>query len=1099
VTGTAIAIVLGSALLAGGPSSSAALNHLARFREGEPPGEPISQAARTEPRPPRITKAHLSPGDSPKATVEFNRDIRPILSDHCFQCHGPDGAKRKAGLRLDQEAAAKAGRDGRHAIVAGDLDASELYERITSTDDDERMPPVQLGKTLSKSEVELIGRWIAEGARWQAHWAFIPPERAAVPGVKLASWVKNPIDAFILAKLEREGLSPSPEAKGGILLRRASLDLTGLPPDRAEIEAFENDRDPHAYEKAVDRLLASPRFGERMAYRWLNFARFADTNGYQTDAPRIMWRWRDWVIDAYNRNMPFDRFTIEQLAGDLLPGTTLDQKIATGFNRNHRGNAEGGIIPEEYAVEYVVDRVDTTATVWLGLPLGCCRCHDHKFDPFSQDDFYSLFAFFNNVPENGRAIKYGNSPPLIKAPTRAQEEALRALQDRLSVLRQQRQKSERQIAEAQAAWERSHSLGTKSDWLNTDELAFRFSMDDDASFAAASEGSARATARNATAVRFRDGQPRFAKGPTGSALVLDGRGYVDAGDVAAFGFYDPFTLSVWIKPVGSRGGTIISRMADEPQGEGYSVGLERGRVQVSLVKRWLDDAIRVESEAAIPPDRWTHVAVTYDGSRVASGISLYVDGKPARSVVPLDELNQSFKTKEPLRIGGGGGAGSRFVGLIGQPAVYRRVVPALDVEVLATKESIGEIIATAPSSRTSGQARKARQCFLATAASDPLRALEKQIRQVRADLEALTQLIPTTMVMEELASPRTAHVLIRGQYDKPGKIVRPAAIAWLAPWPSGTKSDRLGLARWLVSGHNPLTARVAVNREWQMLFGTGLVKTVDDFGSQGEPPSHPELLDWLATEFTGFGWDSKALLRLIVTSATYRQSSRLTPQLRARDPENRLLARGPRLRLTAEMIRDQALSLGALLVERLGGPSVKPYQPPGLWRELTDDDYVQDHGADLYRRGLYTFWKRTIPPPTMAAFDAPGRETCIVRETRTNTPLQALSVLNDVTFIDAARAFAERMMEVSSASPAVRLSAAFQAATGRRPQPAELAILRRNLDDQRGRFRSDPAAARALLESGESRPDPKLDPVDLAAYTAVAQLILNLDETITRE
>jgi hypothetical protein len=1034
-----------------------------------------------------------------KSTVEFNRDIRPILSDRCYQCHGPDSGKRKAGLRLDQEAPAKASRDGRRPIVAGDLDASEVYQRITTTDDAERMPPVKSGKTLSAAEVELIARWIAEGATWQPHWSFIPPVRPVVPAVKRPEWVRNPIDAFILARLEREGLEPSPEAERGTLLRRVSLDLTGLPPNRDEIEAFERDRNADAYERAVDRLLASPRFGERMAYRWLNVARYADTNGYQTDAPRIMWRWRDWVIDAYNHNTPFDRFTIEQLAGDLLPNATLEQKIATGFNRNHRGNGEGGIIPEEYAVEYVVDRVDTTATVWLGLTLGCCRCHDHKFDPFSQEDFYSFFAFFNNVPENGRAIKYGNSPPLIKAPTRAQDEKLAALQKRLSMFKEERRKCEPQVAAAQAAWESSLRRGRMFDWVDADRLVAHFSMDDSADLPRPGPPRKTAAPEKTCAGHFRDGEPRFGCGPVGSALVLDGQGYLDAGDVAPFGFYDRFTLSVWIEPSGTSGGTIISRMIDEPQGEGYSLVLDRGKLQVNLVKRWLDDAIRVESAAPILPDRWCHIAVTYDGSRLAGGIRLYLDGKPVPLTVLLDELNQSFRTKEPLRIGAGNGGRGRFAGLIDELAIYSKVVTSEDIEVLATKESIGEIIATAPPSRTSGQARKVRKCFLATAAPEPVRALEEQIRQTQVAIEGLLEEIPTTMVMEELPKPREAHVLIRGQYDKPGKTVRPSAIQSLSPSPSGAKSDRLSLARWLVDRRNPLTARVAVNRDWQMLFGAGLVKTVDDFGTQGEPPSHPELLDWLATEFAASGWDEKAILRLIVTSAAYRQSSRFTREHQARDPENRLVARGPRLRLSAEMIRDQALYLAGLLVERIGGPSVKPYQPPGLWSELTDDEYVQDHGPDLYRRGLYTFWKRTIPPPSMAAFDAPARETCIVRETRTNTPLQALSVLNDVTFIEAARAFGQEIMKSTAASSEMRLSAAFEAATGRRPRPAELEILIQSLRDQLERFRADSTSAQSLLDSGESRPDSRLDRVELAAHTAVAQLILNLDETINKE
>jgi hypothetical protein len=1033
------------------------------------------------------------------ATVEFNRDIRPILADSCFQCHGPDSGKRKAGLRLDQEAPANANRNGRRAIVAGDLDASEVYQRITSTDDVERMPPVKSGKTLSKDQIELIGHWIAEGAKWQAHWSFIPPLRPSIPTVKRSHWVRNPIDSFVLARLEREGLEPSPEADRGTLLRRVSLDLTGLPPEPDEIERFEDDRGPDAYERAVDRLLESPRFGERMAYRWLNVARYADTNGYQTDGPRIMWRWRDWVIDAYNRNMPFDGFTVEQLAGDLLPGATLDQKIATGFNRNHRGNGEGGIIPEEYAVEYVVDRVDTTATVWLGLTLACCRCHDHKFDPFSQEDFYSFFAFFNNVPEHGRAIKFGNSPPFIQAPTRAQEQRLAALENRLAKLISRRRNCEPQIAAAQREWESSVVARSTPDWLDRDRLVAHFPMDGATDTQFVDSACETQNAKMPATAHFRDGELRFVPGPIGSSLSLGGRGYFDAGDIAQFGFYDRFTLSAWIKLSASGGGTIISRMIDEPQGEGYSLIADRGRVQLNLVKRWLDDAIRVESETTIAGDGWHHVAVTYDGSRLASGIKMYLDGRLVRVTVLIDELNQSFGTKQPLRIGGGGGERGRFVGAIDEVAIYGKVLAPADIGVLATKESIEEIIAVAATSRTFSQACKVRECFLATAASEPMRALEAQIRQAQDDRDRLIDQIPTTMVMQEMPKPRAAHVLVRGQYDKPGKPVLPRVLTRLSAPAGGMSSNRLALARWLVDGRNPLTARVAVNRDWQMLFGTGLVRTVDDFGTQGEPPSHPELLDWLATECVASRWDEKALLRLMVSSATYRQSSRFTRELRARDPENRWLARGPRLRLTAEMVRDQALFLGGLLVEHIGGPSVKPYQPPGLWSELTDDEYVQDHGPDLYRRGLYTFWKRTIPPPSLAAFDAPARETCVVRETRTNTPIQALNVLNDVTFVEAARAFAEQIVKLPADSCEPRLTAAFQSATGRRPRRAELLILRESLANQLDRFRRDLPAAKTLLESGESWHDSRLDPVELAAYTAVAQLILNLDETINKE
>jgi len=1034
-----------------------------------------------------IAVVALSGGPPP---VDFNRDIRPILSDNCYQCHGPDGAKRKANLRLDQDSPAKADRDGGRAIVPGDLEASELYQRITAEDVSERMPPSKSGKTLSAAQIDRIGRWISEGAKWQSHWAFIPPRRPQVPHVRHQDRARNPIDAFILARLEREGLAPASEAERGILIRRVTLDLAGLPPTRAEIFAFENDVGPNAYERVVDRLLSSPGLGERLASRWLNGARYADTSGYQTDGPRIMWRWRDWVIDAYNRNLPFDRFTIEQLAGDMLPSPTLDQKIATGFNRNHRGNSEGGIIPEEYAVEYVVDRVDTTATVWLGLTLACARCHSHKFDPFTQDDFYKFFAFFNNVPENGRAIKLGNSPPMIKTPTRAQRDQLDGLRARLADLERQARAREPEVASAQAPWESSLRERPPFDWVSEDHLVARYSLD-------GTLGPIQT--RRKVEPQFRDGQPHFTRGPAGSALALDGRGYLDAGDVAGFGFLDKFTLSAWIKAAGSRGGTIVSRMLDEPEGEGYSVVLDRGKIQVNLVKRWLDDAIRVETAAVVPAEKWTHVAVTYDGSRLAAGVKVYVDGTLAPIKVLLDELNQTFHSKEPLRIGAGGGAGGRFVGAIDGPSVHAAALAAGEIEVLATREPITEILRISPAHRTEGQARKLRGCFLATDAPDSVRALHAQIGSLRTAIDELAEGIPTTMVMEELPAPRATHVLFRGQYDQPGPRVEPGIPACLSSGATGSQPGRLNLARWLVEPANPLTARVAVNRDWQMLFGTGLVRTVDDFGAQGEPPSHPELLDWLATEFIRSGWDIKNLLKLMVTSATYRQSSRVTADGLDRDPENRLLARGPRLRLPAEMIRDQALRLAGLLVERTGGPSVKPYQPPGLWNELGDADYVQDHGSNLYRRSIYTFWKRTVPPPAMVAFDAPGRETCIVRETRTNTPLQALDVLNDVTYVEAARAFAERMMRDFGAMPEPRLTAAFQAATARRPRPEELAILLAGFHDQLAGFRRDPRAANALVTAGESARDPRLDPCELASYTTMAQLILNLDETITKE
>jgi hypothetical protein len=1086
--------------------------------------------------------ASAAPPES-RPTIGFDQQIRPILSDHCFQCHGPDTAKRKGKLRLDVEPKGRIDGDGVPVIVPGDRDTSEVFQRISSTDPDEQMPPPAAGKPLTPAQIRLIGDWISQGAKWQGHWSFATPRRPPAPPVKNRTWVRNPIDEFVLARLERERLAPSPEAARHSLIRRLALDLTGLPPTLAEVNEFARDPAPDAYNRVVDRLLASPRFGERMAIRWLNAARYADTSGYQTDGDREMWRWRDWVIDAYNRDMPFDAFTIEQLAGDLLPGATLDQRIATGFNRNHRGNSEGGIIPEEYAVEYVVDRVETTSTVWLGLTVGCARCHNHKFDPISQTDFYRLFAFFNNVPEQGRALKYGNSPPFLLSPTRAQQERLAALDARLQAARAHDQAMSAEREAAQARWERTAAeprskdrgteppptmsgavsanscrrglrppipefpalrgdrtqvvskvaSGPKPDWTFQEHLLARFAY----------TGAADASPTSAPLVieETKRRPEAFTKGPVGRAIVLDGVRGLEAGDVGAFGFLDRFTLACWIRPDDTRGGTIVSRMLDEPQGEGYCVELVEGRIQVNLVKRWLDDAIRVRSTVPVVPGRWTQLAVCYDGSRKAAGVAIYLDGRQATHEVLLDELNQTFLSKNPFRIGAGGGSDSRYRGAVDDVRIHDDVLSAQEIAVLATPESLATIAAIPPARRSPAQAHKLQLAFLETPAAARFQRARKQVLALELEKRALMDHLPTTMVMSELPQPRATHVLVRGQYDRPGERVEPGVPGCLPPWPSRAPLNRLGLAKWLVDPANPLTARVEANRLWQMFFGAGLVKTVEDFGSQGERPSHPELLDWLATELVRSDWDVKSLIRIIVTSASYRQSSRMSRELLDRDPENRLLARGPRLRLSAEMIRDQALALSGLLVERLGGPSVKPYQPPGLWSELGDASYVQDRGAALYRRGLYTFWKRTVAPPSLAAFDAPGREMCTVRESRTNTPLQALVMMNDPTFVEAAQALATRVMHEGGETLEEKLSWAFRAATGRSPGREELSVLAAGFRDQQTRFRGRPETARALVERGDH---PALSTceaaeLDLAAMAVITQTILNLDEALTKE
>ncbi|HYT91262.1 MAG TPA: DUF1549 domain-containing protein, partial [Gemmataceae bacterium] len=794
--------------------------------------------------------------DPPARPVEFNRDVRPILSDACFQCHGPDKANRKAGLRLDTETGAFADLGGYRAIAPGKPADSEVLRRVLASDDSKRMPPAATGRKLTAAEVDRLRRWIEQGAKWQKHWSLLPPRRPELPPVKDTHWPRNPIDHFILARLEREGLRPSPEADRVTLIRRVTLDLTGLPPTPAEVDAFLADTSPNAYEKVVDRLLASPRYGERMAIKWLDGARYADTNGYQGDGERVMWRWRDWVIDAFNQNMPFDQFTIEQLAGDLLPGATLEQKIATGFNRNHRGNAEGGIVPEEYAVEYVVDRVDTTGTVFLGLALGCARCHDHKYDPISQKEFYRAFAYFNNVPERGKVVRFGNSPPMVRSPTRLQQERLARLEAELKAAEERFISLERSIKRVQARWEKTVGAAEIKDRYSfLARLVAHYPLDGPEA-----------------ALKPAGGDAVFVPGRVGKAVALDGKHFLDAGDVGNFSFTDKFSLSAWIYPKDGEAGTVLSRMADNDRAEGYALAVRGGRLHVHLSKRWLDDAIHAHTRERLTPGRWQHVVMTYDGTRLASGVKLYVNGVRQQLEVSLDDLNQDFKTKQPLRIGWGGERGRLFRGWIDDVRVYDDWLAPDDAVLLATVEPIPDLVRIPPAARTAAQAWKLRSYFLANHAPEPIRRARVEVLTLRKRLERFLETIPTTMVMEEMKPPRDTHILLRGEYDKKGAKVSPGVPASLPPLPSGAPNDRLGFARWLVEPSNPLTARVMVNRYWQMYFGTGLVKTTEDFGSQGEWPSHPDLLDWLATEFVRTGWDVKGMQRTIVTSASYRQS-----------------------------------------------------------------------------------------------------------------------------------------------------------------------------------------------------------------------------------
>jgi hypothetical protein len=735
----------------------------------------------------------------------------------------------------------------------------------------------------------------------------------------------------------------------------------------------------------------------------------------------------------------------------------------------------------------VVDRVDTTATTFLGLTIGCARCHDHKYDPFTQREFYRLFAYFNNVPERGRAMKYGNSPPLEPAPTREQRTKLLELDRELDALERSLDRREREIDRAQRTWERTLAPTSPGSWAPARGLDAAFPLDD------------------LGALKEAGGKVRFEPGRIGMAAAFDGAAQLEATGVAAFDIDDRFTLTAWIRSA-APDGSIVSRMAESPRGKGFGMHLVGGKVHLHVTNEWKTDALRLESEETVAPNEWHHLAFTYDGSKLAEGIGLHIDGKPARLRTQLDTLYRPFrnagrKYTETLRIGGGMGPKLRFHGLIDDARVYGRVLERDEIAALAVGAPCGAIAARPERERSEAERRVLRRSFLENGAADEMRQAWRRLEALRWEKEKLERTFPTVMVMAECSVPRETHVLLRGAYDRPGERVEPGVPAVFPSLPRGAPNNRLGFARWLASPENPLSARVAVNRFWQMYFGTGLVKTTEDFGVQGEWPSHPELLDWLATELVASGWDVKKLQRLVVTSAAYRQSSKATAELIARDPENRLLARGPRFRLSAETIRDQALAVAGLLRERVGGPSVKPYQPEGLWNEtsMQDTEYNQSHGDDLYRRSLYTYWKRTIAPPMLANFDAAMRETCVVRETRTNTPLQALNLMNDVTFVEAARALGQRMLAQGGATPESRLRHGFRLALGRPPSAEEARVLVGSLEYHRAYFAAGLERARAYLDRGESRPDPALDPAELAAYAAVGSLILNLDEMVTKE
>lgn len=932
----------------------------------------------------------------------FNRDIRPILSDHCFACHGPDAKSRKADLRLD---------------VSG-ADLTEVVTRVTSSDPDEQMPPPDSHKKpLSSTQVSTLRQWIAEGAKYQKHWAFEP----------LVDDASSSIDSLVGVKLKERGLDFAPQAAPHTLIRRVALDLTGLPPTEAMLAK--------PFEAAVDELLASQHFGEHLAVAWLDAARYADTNGYFGDKPRQMWLWRDWVIDAFNANMPFDQFSIEQIAGDLLPDATVKQRIATGINRNHMANNESGSIDEEFRTEYVVDRVDTTMTTWLGLTAGCAQCHDHKFDPISQREFYSLFAFFNNVPEQG-VIRADNPPPLIEVPSAKQKVELAKAQYALKTAQAAFAAVHATLKPQIAAWEKAA--------LNTLPHPPRHSL-----FHESFDG--------AVTIVGNPSEPEA--GVRGKATKFDATQHVET-RVNGFHADQPWTIGLWINADGSLG-CPLSLIEPESERRGLELIWQKGRLQVNCVHRWGASAIEVSTVEALSAKTWHHVVVTYDGSKRAAGLRVFFDAKPTTLEVRRDSLGGSIANQEPLRIGRRD-SGLGFYGLIDEVRFMPAAFDAQAVDEWFWSERIRGIVETTPDKRRAADAEVLLDYFIARFADAPAQKARAAVLSAQKAEKALREAIPTTLVMQEMEKPRTTYVLERGQYDKPGEKVLPGIPEAVAPWSATFPTNRLGFAEWLFSPGNPLTARVAANRFWAQCFGEGLVRTPNDFGSQGEAPTHPELLDFLAASFRDSGWNVKVLLKKIVMSRTYRQDSRIT---RDDDPENRLLVRGPSGRLSAEMLRDQALAISGLLVPKIGGPSVKPFQPPGLWEAVSyngEETYVPDSGDGLWRRSLYTYVKRQSPHPMMLTFDGPTREKCTVRRASTNTPLQALLLLNDETFMKAAEALAKR-----SEGRKDRIAWMFRVATCREPKSDELELLH------------------GLLERRKS-------------LTLVAHAILNLDEVITK-
>ena len=1035
--------------------------------------------------------------------LSYNKDVRPILAETCFSCHGPDSAARKGDLRIDQ-------RDTVLAVIKPGKSAdSELIKRILSNDPEQRMPPPESKRLLKPAQIETLKRWIDEGAEYEPHWSFISPTKPKPPTVKNGNWVKNPIDGFVLSQLETAGLPPAPEADRRTLARRVALDLTGVPPAPELVAEFIADQTPNAYEKLIDKLLASAHWGEHRGRYWLDYARYADTHGIHFDNYREMWIYRDWVINAFNRNLSFDQFTTEQLAGDLLPNATLDQRIATGFNRCNITTNEGGTIAEEYLVLYTRDRTETASQVWLGLTTGCAVCHNHKFDPISQREFYSLAAFFNNTTQNAMDGNIKDTPPILMVPRYDD-------QPRWELLLKEAPAA-KQLAEAR----RTQARPEFDKWLKTaspDKLGPGAPTEGLVLHAPLSEGEGTTTQAVINGapkeVALKDSAKWQAGVGGGKALLLQGAA-VELDGVGDFHKDQPYSAAAWVKvaPNDSQGAICARMDVADKNYRGWDFWVQARRVGTHLIHAWPDDALKVVAQTQLKGNEWTHVAVTYDGSGKAAGVQVYYNGQAQKTLVESDKLKTDSHPEVPFKIGQRH-AGEPLSGAgIADLRLYSKALSASEVESLAKASRAADILTQYVKSRDAkpdmlvpevlpaamnelygwwlGTQDKSFQELSTKAA-----ALETEQAQLKARGTG-------AYVSNEKTDEAMAFILFRGEYDQRRDPVKPTTPAALPALPADAPTNRLGLAKWLLLPEHPLTARVTVNRFWQEVFGTGIVKSTGDFGISGDLPTHPELLDWLAVDFRENGWDVKRFFKQVVMSATYRQAAIMTPAKLELDPQNRLLSRGPRFRMEAEMVRDSALSVSGLLVPKLGGPSVKPYQPDGVWEAVAmigsnTRDYRRDTGESLYRRSMYTFWKRSAPPAMLDVFNAPNRETCTVRRERTNTALQALATLNDEQYIEAARHIAQLTLKQGGETFESRASFIGQRIVSRPFRPEELAVIRGSLTDLETYYKANLADATKLISVGESKPDASVNAASLAAWTMLANELLNLDEVLNK-